>query len=178
VLDGPPRNGELGVLGGIATLDTIVILEQDAARLVDQDGPERFVTALMSGPGESYAAAQIIEVFVADRHTGSLRGHARQARRLGIGGRGGSPAPCRVGRRDGDRLKIMVVPAGRTNRVLDGTPDHPDKREQGLFCMAFARHRASSPQRKAALTQMCARPPVSLLRPTVALTTANGGMTR
>jgi hypothetical protein len=165
------------MLGGVATLDTVVIFEQHRARLVDQDGPEGFIATLVRGAGKSYTAAQILEVFVADRHTGSLRGHARHARRLGVGGRGGAPAPRGVGRRDGDRLKVVIVAAGRANRVLDGPPDHPDKGEQGLFCMAFARHRASSPQRMAAPHPDACAPPVSLLGPTVALTTANGGMT-
>jgi hypothetical protein len=56
------------VAGVIAVLDAVAVLVQCLAVAVHQDGAERFVAGVECLACEFHAAAEAVEVVVADRH--------------------------------------------------------------------------------------------------------------
>ena len=64
----PPRDGELGMAGGVAVGDPVAVFEQCPAVRVDQDRAERLVAVVEGRPREFDAAAETVEVVVADGH--------------------------------------------------------------------------------------------------------------
>src|SRR5690606_8327977 len=79
--------------GVVAVLDAVAVLEADLAGGVDEHGAEGLVAVLERRAGEVDAAAQVLQVGVADRHVTSI-GHHRAARerRRGSGTRSRSRA--------------------------------------------------------------------------------------
>ena len=83
---------ELGVLGGVAVLDSVVVFEERVAIGVDEDRAERVVTALQRLPSQFHTARQALDVLVAESHrigvyalgAGVRRNGIRRALRVGL----------------------------------------------------------------------------------------------
>ena len=58
----PACNGKLGVLGGIAAGDVVVVLVEDVAKLIHQHGAKWLIACVQGGLGEVGSWAQVIVI--------------------------------------------------------------------------------------------------------------------